>query len=80
MGPVTSAELSTLGLDDAGKIRELGWQEVFLRWIEAYPGRLNVNAACGLIAVVEGVDWRNISPQEKRRAQSLVAALRRARG
>lgn len=79
MGPITGAELATLGLEAPEKIRALGWEEVFFRWIEAYPERLNVNAAYGLIAVVEGVDWRQITQAEKERARALVAALRRER-
>lgn len=80
LGPITGAELSSLGLDGAEVIAALGWEEVFLRWIEAYPGRLNLNAAYGLIAAVEGVDWRQISPAERQRARALVASLRRGRG
>lgn len=79
LGPITSAELRSLGLDSAETIRNLGWEEVFLRWIEAYPARLNLNAAAGLIGVVEGVPWQQISPSEKQRARALIASLRRAR-
>lgn len=81
MGPITQAELESIGLGSTEKIRALGWQEVFLRWIEAYPERLNLNAAYGLVAVEEGVDWRLLSDSQKQRARALVTSLRRqARG
>ena len=79
MGPITSAELVSLGIDTVEKVCEMGWPEAFLMWIEAYPERLNVNAAVGLAAAVQGVPWHRLSPSEKERARTLVASLRRAR-
>jgi hypothetical protein len=79
MGPITSGELVSLGIDSVERLREMGWEEAFLRWIEAYPERLNVNAAVGLAAASEGMSWLKLSQREKDRARTLVAALRRAR-
>jgi hypothetical protein len=79
MGPITAAELSSLGIASVEKVREMGWREVFLIWIEAYPERLNVNAAVGLAAAEEGISWQKLSPSSKERVRTLVSNLRRAR-
>jgi hypothetical protein len=80
MGPITAAELVSIGIDTVEKVREMGWPEAFLLWIEAYPERLNVNAAVGLAAAEEGVSWKSLSPSEQERARTVVTNLRRARG
>jgi hypothetical protein len=79
-GPITSGELASIGLETVEAVAALGWEEAFVRWVEAYPERLNVNAAVGLVAVVRGVSWLHVTPNDKARARSLVDALRRERG
>jgi hypothetical protein len=80
MGPITAGELVSIGIDTVEKVREMGWPEAFLLWVEAYPERLNINAAVGLAAAEEGVPWKSLSAKEKERARTLVTNLRRARG
>jgi hypothetical protein len=76
-GPVTSPELASLGLHTAEDLRELGWEEVCIRWVEAFPLRLNLNAFYGLIAAVEGVDWRSLDENWRTRARTLRDRLAR---
>lgn len=75
-GPVCTPELHAVGIQSDEQIRELGWEECLLRWVELFPTRMNVNAALGLIAAEQGVDWRNVSELDRGRARSLVARLR----
>ncbi len=58
----------------------MGWEEAFIRWVEAYPKQLNLNAAVGLIAKAEGLSWLKVHAADKERARLLVDALRRERG
>lgn len=72
-------ELHAVGIRSDEQIREMGWEECFLRWIELFPHRINVNAAIGAIAAEQGIDWRNVSEQDRRLARALVARLRQRR-
>jgi hypothetical protein len=80
VGLITSGELASIGLGVVEAITAMGWEEAFVRWVEAYPERLNVNAAVGLIAAVRRVPWLDVDDADKAHARSLVDALRRERG
>jgi hypothetical protein len=75
-GPVTGRELATLGLATPAQVRAAGWPEAFERWVEAFPGRLNVNAAVGILAAVDDVDWQSLAPARRAEARVVVEALR----
>jgi hypothetical protein len=77
---ITEVELESLGLGSSTRIAKMGWEEAFLRWVEAYPERLNLNAAVGLIAKAEGTSWLKVRASEKERARVFIDALRRERG
>ncbi|HEX7927401.1 MAG TPA: hypothetical protein VF678_07410 [bacterium] len=76
MGPVTAAELAAIGLSSPAKIRALGWEAAFERWVERYPNRLNVNAAVGIVSVVDNVSWLKLPAARKAEARRVVEALR----
>jgi hypothetical protein len=71
-GPVCSPELRRVGITTVEEVLELGWEEAYLRWVEEFPNRINVNAAVGMIAAVEGVHWLKVNPVEKQRARRLL--------
>jgi hypothetical protein len=77
---ITEVELESIGLGTRAKVVAVGWEEAFLRWVEAYPERLNLNAAVGLIAKESGVHWLQVPPSDKERARALIDSLRRERG
>lgn len=58
-------------------LQEARGEEACLRWVEAYPLRLNVNAFYGVIAAIEGVDWRELDPGWRARARALRNRLSR---
>lgn len=76
LGPITAPELVTIGIETVERLAALGWQEAFVQWVEAYPERLNVNAAVGLAAAELGVSWLKLPAAEKARARALVDAIR----
>src|SRR5262245_18233548 len=77
---ITEVELESLGLGSSARIARMGWEEAFIRWVEAYPERLNLNAAVGVIAKAEGISWLKVRAADKERARFLVDALRKERG
>jgi hypothetical protein len=80
MGPITAAELESLGIDSVERLQVLGCEQAFLRWVEAYPARLNVNAAVGLVAAELGVSWLNLGARDRARAVKMVNEVRREWG
>ncbi len=81
LGPTCDPELASIGIETLDDLRELGWEEVCARWADAYPLRLNVNAFVGVVAAIEGVDWRELDPAWKSRIRALRDRLaREARG
>lgn len=76
IGPVCTPELIAAGIDSAERIRELGWHEAYLRWVEMYPSRINVNAAVGIFAAQKGVPWFAIHGKEKEEVRRFVKRLR----
>lgn len=77
LGPTCDPELASIGFSTVEALREAGWEEVCLRWVEAFPLRLNVNAFYGVIAAVEGVDWRDLDEGWRARARALRRRLAR---
>jgi hypothetical protein len=77
---VTSAELASIGIRTVEEMRDLGWEEVCIRWVEAFPLRLNLNAFHGVQAAIEGIDWRRLDEESKRRARQLRDRLAREQG
>lgn len=75
IGPVCTPELWAAGVDSVERIRELGWREAYLRWVERYPSRINVNAAVGIFAAEKGIPWRSVCGEEKEEIRKLVRRL-----
>jgi hypothetical protein len=78
-GPICTPELRAVGIDSVAGIRELGWEEAYLRWVERFPARINSNAACAMIAAERGISWLKLDEEDRRSAKRLVALLRKRR-
>lgn len=79
-GPVCTPELDAAGIRTVEDIRRMGWEEAFLRWVELFPSRLNVNAATGMLAAEQGVHWLKVDPADKGRVRALVRRIRMQSG
>ena len=78
LGPISGAELRSVGIETLEQLQELGWEEVFERWVEAYPERINLNAATALIGAIEGCDWRQVPVSLKAEAKGLINSYRKS--
>lgn len=78
IGPVTAKEFERLGIYTVEQLRELGWKEACLLWVERFPSRINLNAFRSVIGAVYGLDYNQIPPDEDAEAQRTVMELRRA--
>lgn len=75
LGPTTGNELRSIGIDTVEKLKSMGWEKAFMRWIELYPHRLKVVVACVLIGAVEECKYHEIDPEVKAEAKRLVLEL-----
>lgn len=80
LGPTCDPELASIGIHTLDDLRDLGWEEACVRWAEAYPLRLNVNAFYGVVAAIEGVDWRDLDQGWRARVRALKTRLTRELG
>jgi hypothetical protein len=78
LGPVCVRELAQVDVHTLERLRELGWEEACLMWIERFPARINLNAFRGVIGAIHDVHWNAVPPEEDRVAQRMVKELRRA--
>ncbi|MCB0355684.1 MAG: TfoX/Sxy family DNA transformation protein [Bdellovibrionales bacterium] len=77
LGPNSEVELKSIGINSLEEIIETGWEEVFLKLIEHYPHRLNLNMATALIGAIENCSWREIPNPLKQQAKFLIAKIKR---
>lgn len=75
LGPTTGNELRSIRIDTVEKLKAMGWEKAFVRWIELYPYRLKVVVACVLIGAVEDCKYHEIDPELKSEAKRLVLEL-----
>ena len=73
---MSAAELESIGIRTVGQMREYGWEEVCVRWAEAFPARINVNAFMSVIGAIDDVDWRRVDPELRRQATALARRLK----
>ena len=76
LGPVSAAELESIGIRTLDQMREYGWEEVCLHWAEAFPARINLNAFISVIGAIDDVDWRRVDPELRRQAAALARRLK----
>ena len=76
IGPVSAAELDFIGIRTVAQMRDYGWEEVCVRWAEAFPSRIHVNAFLAVIGAIEDVDWRRVDPELRRQAVALARRLK----
>ena len=76
LGPITVAEFSTLGVVDLEQIKEVGWEDFCIKYVEFFPERLNLNAFYAIIGAIYDQDWREIDSDLKLQAQKLQKRLK----
>jgi hypothetical protein len=79
LGPVSADEWARLGYHTLGDLLRAGFEVAFTHLVSAFPARLNKNASRALLGALRGKDWRILSPEEVRLADSLVDRLRTER-
>ena len=76
LGATSARELRAVGIHTLEDLKAFGWEAAFEKLVLEFPGRVNLNMACALIGAIESEDWREISPQQKADAKSVVLRWR----
>ncbi|MCB0366937.1 MAG: TfoX/Sxy family DNA transformation protein [Bdellovibrionaceae bacterium] len=76
LGPVTADELASIGILSLEEMIDMGWEEVCIRYVEAYPERLNLNAFTAIIGAIENQDWRKVDSATKIEAKLLIKKIK----
>lgn len=79
LGPASAGEFAVLGVRTLEHLRELGWREACLMWVERFPSRINLNAFRSVVGAVYGVGWNEIPPEEDAAVRRLLKELRSRR-
>lgn len=77
LGPVTEKELNSIGIMSIEQMKKLGWEEVCLQYIYAFPDRLNLNVVYAVIGALTDRDWRRLDPKHTETAKKFIKALKK---
>lgn len=72
IGPTTAEWLNEIGLNTFEEIQALGAVETYKHLKRAFPKFVTLNALWGLEAVLNDMDWRDITPERKAELRKLV--------
>ncbi|MCI0714579.1 MAG: TfoX/Sxy family protein [Chloroflexi bacterium] len=72
IGPTTTEWLNEIGIHTLEDIQALGAVETYKRLKRAFPKFVTLNALWGLEAVLNDMDWRDISPERKAELRKLI--------
>ncbi len=76
LGPKTTQEMASIGIETIGQLRKVGWKAAFLDLIGKYPERLNLNMASALIGTILDIHWQDIPSIDKTEAKELIRSLK----
>ena len=79
-GPVTSKELSSMGIETLAQLRRLGFERACRAYVASFPERLNANAFLGILCTLEDTVWTRATPAQRAAARALAKELRRELG
>lgn len=72
IGPKSQEMLAMVGVTSIGELMERGAVETYLDVIDAGWSSPSLNLLWGLEAVLEGIHWRDISPERKAQLRAEV--------
>ncbi len=75
-GPVTSAELESMGIIYLDQIEKMGTEDFCRLYVQYFPERLNANAFLGVICALDNTVWTKAKVQHRVMAHNLVKKLK----
>jgi TfoX/Sxy family transcriptional regulator of competence genes len=79
-GPVTAGELTSIGIETIGQMREKGFEETCRLWVQYYPERMNANAFLGVVCALENTLWTKATSDQRKQAHAMARMLRAEMG
>lgn len=77
IGPITGAELRSIGVRTLHDLQAMGVEEAFYQIIEQHPERLNLNFLLALVGACENCDWREILGDKKESLKDFLAKTKK---
>jgi hypothetical protein len=76
IGPITATELRSFGVDTLERLQNLGWEDVYERWVAEYPERIHTMAAYALYGAEFEINCLSLTEEQKRRVKAVVKRLK----
>lgn len=76
IGIITGSELRTLGIDTIEKLKMLGWEKAFLKWVGHYPQRLHTIVGYVVMGAVYDQPCFKLDPELKAEVKNLIKELK----
>ncbi len=72
IGIITGSELRTLGIDKIEKLKMMGWEKAFLKWVSHYPERLHTVVGYVVMGAVYDQHCFKLDPELKAEVKNLI--------
>ncbi len=72
IGIITGSELRTLGIDTIEKLKILGWEKAFLKWVNHYPERLHTVVGYVVMGAVYDQPCFKLDPELKAEVKNFI--------
>ena len=72
IGIITGSELRTLGIDTIEKLKILGWEKAFLKWVSHYPQRLHTVVGYVVMGAVYDQPCFKLDPELKAEVKNFI--------
>lgn len=72
LGPLTGAELRTIGIETVEQLKSLGWEKALSKWIQHYPHRLNMMAGYAVMGAVHDQTYKKLDREYKAEVKNFI--------
>jgi uncharacterized protein YdeI (YjbR/CyaY-like superfamily) len=76
LGPVTSLELRSIGIETLEELKRLGWEQAFQKLVQLYPHRLHLNMVYALAGAVHELNWLKLDAEIKAECKMIYRELK----
>ncbi len=78
LGEYSGKLLRSAGIDNLGKLKELGWEEACLQVVANNPESIHLNLFTSIIGAIFNKHWQEIDPLMKSKAKEMTKALKKS--
>ena len=79
LGPKTASELNQLGISSREEFLEIGYRNVFLKWISIFPERIHLMAWYALVGAELDIHYSKVPERQREEGRVLIESIRKRR-